>query len=477
MTAVAERCSSRASSAGSSSGACCWSARACPASSHPTRHGRMCGGCDGGCRRTGPARCRSGIGWALTVGVRLETLWYAVVTFRSDASAVIASQDAEGATGRIWLLVLVFVGTGMALLLLWFLVRVRDLLRHDLVATVAVIARAAMVAVDLAGGRGQRQLLAPRPLRAHPRRGAGPGTPADRRRAPLAGPPGAADPGRCRRDGRREPGITAWVDAALGPGCGAGRGTHGASHRRCGPSRGPGPGLRRASGHQWPVGRRRPATRGATQWASRATPPTPTSGRCRCARSGPGPGRRRARAQRGRRPGPRRPPTSTPGSGSAPVRSSAVISSTSSPPACDRYRVYRLGTVRSRRRPAQGRARSTRPPVSTQASWRAARRARSRNPRASCVDSSDASRTSLVRRTTAMARRTTSPRDVGQERPLRRRPRLRPAARRSARRDGARLTVVQDRQHRTLLVTGTVPPTSSPSTWTCSSRSTRTRSG
>ncbi len=126
------------------------------------------------------------VGWALTVGVRLETLWYAVVTFRSDASAVIASQDAEGATGRIWLLVLVFVGTGMALLLLWFLVRVRDLLRHDLVATVAVVA---MVRGGPRRGRGQRQLLAPLPLRAHPRRGAGPGTPADRRRAPLAGPP------------------------------------------------------------------------------------------------------------------------------------------------------------------------------------------------------------------------------------------------------------------------------------------------
>ena len=86
------------------------------------------------------------VGWALWVGVRLETLWYVVVTFRSDASAVIASQNADGATGRIWVLLLVFLGTGMALLLLWFVVRLRDLVRHDAVATLAV---AAMVVVDL----------------------------------------------------------------------------------------------------------------------------------------------------------------------------------------------------------------------------------------------------------------------------------------------------------------------------------------
>ncbi len=86
------------------------------------------------------------VGWALAVGVRLKTLWYAVVTFRSDASAVIASQNGAAATSRIWLLLLIFLGTGMALLLLWFLLRLRALLGHDPVATGAV---AAMVAVDL----------------------------------------------------------------------------------------------------------------------------------------------------------------------------------------------------------------------------------------------------------------------------------------------------------------------------------------
>ena len=88
------------------------------------------------------------VGWALSVGVRLETLWYVVFSFRSDASRVIAGQNAEGATSRIWVLVLVFAGTGMALLLIWLVARSRDLIRQDAVALVAV---STMLAVDLAG--------------------------------------------------------------------------------------------------------------------------------------------------------------------------------------------------------------------------------------------------------------------------------------------------------------------------------------
>src|SRR6478672_2589495 len=42
------------------------------------------------------------VGWALAVGVRLETLWYTAVSFRSDANRVIATQSSEGATSRIW---------------------------------------------------------------------------------------------------------------------------------------------------------------------------------------------------------------------------------------------------------------------------------------------------------------------------------------------------------------------------------------
>src|SRR6478672_1767883 len=55
------------------------------------------------------------VGWAVAAGVRLETLWYTTVSFRSDANRIIATQNSEGATSRIWVLLLVFVGVGMLL--------------------------------------------------------------------------------------------------------------------------------------------------------------------------------------------------------------------------------------------------------------------------------------------------------------------------------------------------------------------------
>ena len=88
------------------------------------------------------------VAWTLASGSRLRTLWYASVSFRSDASRVIASQDAEGAQSRIGLLVVVFVGVGMLLVIVCFLVRVPTLVRHDAVPVVAIVA---MVAVDLLG--------------------------------------------------------------------------------------------------------------------------------------------------------------------------------------------------------------------------------------------------------------------------------------------------------------------------------------
>jgi hypothetical protein len=86
------------------------------------------------------------VAWTLASGSRLQTLWYTSVSFRSDASRVIASQNSEGAQSRIGLLVVVFVGVGMLLLLVCFLVRVPSLVRHDAVPVVAVLA---MVTVDL----------------------------------------------------------------------------------------------------------------------------------------------------------------------------------------------------------------------------------------------------------------------------------------------------------------------------------------
>ncbi|MCD6641182.1 MAG: hypothetical protein LT071_14890 [Nocardioides sp.] len=85
---------------------------------------------------------------ALASGVRLHTLWYTVVAFRADASAVIAAQDSSGATSRVGVLVAVFVGTGMAALLVWFAVRLPWLLRHLPVPTLAITA---MLAFDTLG--------------------------------------------------------------------------------------------------------------------------------------------------------------------------------------------------------------------------------------------------------------------------------------------------------------------------------------
>lgn len=88
------------------------------------------------------------VGWALAAGVRLQALWYTSVTFRSDANRTLATQSSEGATGRIWVLVLVFIGIGMLLLLVCFVAQLPGLLRLDAVPVLAVLV---MLAVDLAG--------------------------------------------------------------------------------------------------------------------------------------------------------------------------------------------------------------------------------------------------------------------------------------------------------------------------------------
>jgi hypothetical protein len=88
------------------------------------------------------------VGWALVVGVRLEVLWYTSVGFRSDANRIIAAQNAEAATGRIWVLLLVFIGVGMLLLVVCFLAQLGSLLRLDAVPVVAVLVT---LAVDLVG--------------------------------------------------------------------------------------------------------------------------------------------------------------------------------------------------------------------------------------------------------------------------------------------------------------------------------------
>ncbi|MGN0064552.1 MAG: ArnT family glycosyltransferase [Nocardioides sp.] len=86
--------------------------------------------------------------WALAAGVSLNELWYVVVGFRSDASAVIMASDSSVAESRADALLLSFFATGMGLAALWFVVRLPATLR---VLGVVTVAAGAMLAGDLAG--------------------------------------------------------------------------------------------------------------------------------------------------------------------------------------------------------------------------------------------------------------------------------------------------------------------------------------
>lgn len=88
------------------------------------------------------------VAWALAAGVRLETLWFTVVTFRLEAKEILESQLNYGPESRSTLLLTVFIATGMALVLVWFLVRVVHLWR---MGPVLVLAVGAVLVVDGAG--------------------------------------------------------------------------------------------------------------------------------------------------------------------------------------------------------------------------------------------------------------------------------------------------------------------------------------
>jgi hypothetical protein len=88
------------------------------------------------------------IGWCLAAGVHLDTLWYAVVSFRSDALEVIRTGSAAAPFGRLLVLALVFVFTMMAVVLGLFVRHAAGLWRERPVLTAATLA---VVAVDGAG--------------------------------------------------------------------------------------------------------------------------------------------------------------------------------------------------------------------------------------------------------------------------------------------------------------------------------------
>jgi hypothetical protein len=92
------------------------------------------------------------IGWALWAGVKLETLWYAVYGFRSDALAVLAAQPSDAPRERAWQLAVAFVATGMVFIVAWFLPRVPGLFRPAPVLVSAAVAVGTLEAAGLVLG-------------------------------------------------------------------------------------------------------------------------------------------------------------------------------------------------------------------------------------------------------------------------------------------------------------------------------------
>lgn len=88
------------------------------------------------------------IAWCLVEGVRLSTLAYVTLGFRLDASTVLAEQPSSTVDARIHTLLLVALASGLALLALWFVLRLPRLVRR---ATVPTLAVGAMLVVDTAG--------------------------------------------------------------------------------------------------------------------------------------------------------------------------------------------------------------------------------------------------------------------------------------------------------------------------------------
>ena len=87
------------------------------------------------------------VGWALAEGVRISTLSYAVLGFRSDATAVLAGGGTSAPTARAVLLLGVAVGIGLVLIFAGFLIHIRGEFRDDPSLTLAT---AALLLADLA---------------------------------------------------------------------------------------------------------------------------------------------------------------------------------------------------------------------------------------------------------------------------------------------------------------------------------------
>ena len=98
----------------------------------------------------------------LAVGVRLETLWYAVYGFRFDASEVLAAGSRDAPDVRAWLLAArSSCVTGMLLIVGGFLVHLPHAWDDDAPLTAGTLL---VLLVDVAGRGARRQLLAGLPV-------------------------------------------------------------------------------------------------------------------------------------------------------------------------------------------------------------------------------------------------------------------------------------------------------------------------
>jgi hypothetical protein len=79
------------------------------------------------------------IGWARATGVHLDTVWYAVYGFRSDAIEVITGQDSSAPRERAMLLALILIGTGLVGVSGWFVLRIQAVWKVDPVVTAAAV--------------------------------------------------------------------------------------------------------------------------------------------------------------------------------------------------------------------------------------------------------------------------------------------------------------------------------------------------
>jgi hypothetical protein len=88
------------------------------------------------------------VAWVVAKGVELHTLWYALYGFRGEAFAVIRQQSMAAPLQRLGGLLMLFVLTGLVLVLGWFIIRFRAAMAAHAEAAVAALV---MVLVDLLG--------------------------------------------------------------------------------------------------------------------------------------------------------------------------------------------------------------------------------------------------------------------------------------------------------------------------------------